>query len=113
MEATGDPEGQKPKKDYVVGFSSTRSSHLIPTLATRYKDSNRGEASSSLFTPRQHEVLLDNIFLPSVRNVLTEICVNPRQFAHPLSVEDIGNFVSTTIDASDFTCRSNLKGSME
>lgn len=101
MEATGVPEGEKPKKNYVVGYPDARASDLIPTLATRYRDSTRGEAGSSSSTPRQHEVIPDNVYLPIVRNVLTEIRANPHRFTRQLSDEEISNFARTALEASD------------
>lgn len=52
MEATGVPEGELPKKNYVVGFPDARASDLIPTLVTRYMDSTRGE----IFIPFQENL---------------------------------------------------------
>ena len=101
MEAMGVPEGEKPKKNYVVGFPTLRASDRISTLATRYRDSTRGEAGSSLSAPRQREVLPDNVYILIVRNVLTEICANPDRFARQLSDEEIANFAHTALEASD------------
>ena len=84
MEAMEVPQGERPKKNYVVGFPNARASDLIPTLAIRYRDSTRGSAGSSSSAPRQNNVVLDAIFLPIVRNVLTEIRANPQQFSRRL-----------------------------
>lgn len=101
MEATGVPVGEKPKKNYVVGFPNVRASDLLPTLATRYRDSTRGEAGSSSSAQTQRGSIPDNVYLSIVRNVLTEICVNPDQFARQLSDQEIATFARTALEASD------------
>lgn len=101
MEAMEVPQGERPKKNYVVGFPTARASDLIPTLATRYRDSTRGGAGSSSSAPRQNNVVPDAIFLPIVRNVLSEIRANPQQFARRLSDEEITTFARTALEASD------------
>nr|XP_017221784.1 PREDICTED: uncharacterized protein LOC108198541 [Daucus carota subsp. sativus] len=101
MEAMEVPQGERPKKNYVVGFPKARASDLIPTLATRYRDSTRGGAGSSSSAPTQNSVVPDSIFLPIVRNVLNETRANPLQFARRLSDEEITTFARTALEASD------------
>ena len=101
MEAMEVPQGERPKKNYVVGFPKARASDLIPTLATRYRDSTRGGAGSSSSAPTQNPVVPDSIFLPIVRNVLNETRANPLQFARRLSDEEITTFARTALEASD------------
>ena len=101
MEELEVPEGTKPKKKYVVGFPNARATDLLPTLATRYRDSTRNEAGSSSSAPRQREAIPDNVYLSIVRNVLTEVRANPDRFARQLSDEEIATFARTTLEASD------------
>ena len=100
LSATGVPEGKKPKKDYLVGFPEARASQLIPTLASRYRDSTRGEAGGSS-GQRQEAVIPDNVYLSVVRNVLNEVRANPLQFQRQMSEEEIANFAKTALEASD------------
>jgi hypothetical protein len=101
MEATGVPEGERPKKNYVVGFPNARATDLLPTLATRYRDSTRGEAGSSSSGSRQREVIPDPVYMSIVRNVLAEVRANPQRFQRQLTDEELATFARTTLEASD------------
>ena len=101
MEALEVPQGTKPKKNYVVGFPNARATDILPTLATRYRDSTRNEVVSSSSAPRQCEAIPDNVYLAIVRNVLTEIRANPNRFARQLSDTEIATFARTALEASD------------
>ena len=100
LSATGVAEGQKPKKDYLVGFPEARASQLIPTLASRYRDSTRGEAGGSSGR-RQEAIIPDNVYLSVVRNVLDEVRANPLQFQRQMTDEEIATFARTALEASD------------
>lgn len=86
IEALGVPEGTKSKKYYVDGFPNAQATDLLPTLATRYRDLTQNVAGSSSSAPRQHEAIPHKVYLVIVRNVLTEVGVNPYQFACQLSM---------------------------
>lgn len=101
LEAIGVPKGQKPKKNYVVGFPEARASDLIPTLATRYRDSTRGQAGSSSSAPTQETILPDNMYLPMVRNILNDMRADPLKFTRELSAEEMAQFAKTAMEASD------------
>ena len=100
LSATGVPEGQKLKKDYLVGFPEARASQLITTLASRYRDSTRGEAGGSS-GHRQEAIIPDNVYLSVVRNVLDEVRANPLQFQRQMTDEEIATFARTALEASD------------
>ena len=98
LSATGVPQGKIPKKDNLVVFPEARASQLIPTLASRYRDSTGGEADGSS-SRRQEAIIPDNVYLSVVRNVLNEVHANPLQFHRTRGLRS--------------NCRPKCKGPME
>ena len=101
MRAMGVLEGEKPKKNYLVGFPDARASDLIPTLATHYRDQQRGAAGSSSSGPRQEPALPDPVYFSVVRNVLSEVRANESRYARKLSDEEMLAFAKSALEASD------------
>lgn len=97
MRATGVPEGKKSKKHYLIRFLGARAGDLIPTLATRYRDTQRDATGSSSSCARQQPALPDPFYFSVIRNIVSEVHANPSKYACTLNDEELVAFAKTTL----------------
>lgn len=98
----------RPKRNRLIGYPCVPASALLPNLAHRYRERNRGGAGSSSSGPNQSSSIPDPLFVQVVRTSVAAAQADPGHFQRELNTVELESLARNLLEVSDPETRGNF-----